>query len=71
MALTQGKIQLDGIRSRYTPGETDNDFPQSVAEAKEHIASIRRQKGLDGPEPTTSDLDALLVLYVVPLSSRQ
>lgn len=66
MALTPGQIQLGDIRSRYTTGDadgTDNDFPQSVGAAKEHIASIRRQKGLDGPDPTTtSDLDALLVL---------
>ncbi|KAJ4321823.1 hypothetical protein N0V84_005118 [Fusarium piperis] len=38
------------------------DCPKNTSEAKAHIAHIRREKGLDGPEVNTSDLDAALVL---------
>jgi hypothetical protein len=38
------------------------DIPSNEAEAREHIAQIRKAKGLDGPENNTSDLEAALTI---------
>ncbi|PVH69973.1 hypothetical protein DL98DRAFT_661395 [Cadophora sp. DSE1049] len=38
------------------------DIPQSELEVREHIAQIRKSKGLDGPEGNTLDLEAALIL---------
>jgi len=38
------------------------DIPKSKLEAEEHIAQIRKSKGLDGPEDNISDLEAALIL---------
>jgi len=40
------------------------DIPKSKLEAEEHIAQIRKSKGLDGPEDNISDLEAALILWV-------
>jgi hypothetical protein len=38
------------------------DIPSSEADAREHIAQIRKSKGLDGPESNTSDLESALIM---------
>jgi hypothetical protein len=36
------------------------DIPSTETNAEEHIARIRKSKGLDGPESNTSDLEEAL-----------
>ena len=38
------------------------EFPKSEAAAREHIARIRGEKGLETPNSNTSDLQAALVM---------
>jgi hypothetical protein len=38
------------------------DIPESVDAAKEHIARIRLEKGLDAPSNNASDLEAALIM---------
>jgi hypothetical protein len=38
------------------------DIPASETVAQEHIAQIRKSKGLDGPETNTSDLENALIM---------
>jgi len=38
------------------------DIPSTEAVAREHIAQVRRSKGLDGPESNTADLEAALIM---------
>jgi hypothetical protein len=40
------------------------DYPKDLVDAQKHIASIRRGKGLDGPNTNTSDLESALVMLV-------
>lgn len=40
------------------------DYPKDILDAQTHIASIRRGKGLDGPNTNTSDLESALVMLV-------
>ena len=40
----------------------DNDTPKSEAEARAHIAHVRKEKRLDEPDSNTSDLENALIM---------
>jgi hypothetical protein len=42
-------------------------LPQSTEEARTHIEQIRVEKGLDGPQSNTEDLEAALTMLVPPM----
>jgi hypothetical protein len=46
------------------PSADEDGIPVSEAAARIHIASIRSEKGLDGPKSNTADLQAALDVYV-------
>jgi len=43
-------------------GEEDDSIPQTEVEAQEHIAKIRKEKGLHGTDNNTADLEAALIV---------
>ena len=46
------------------PGEDLDRIPQSELEARTHIEQIRAEKGLNGTDSNTADLQAALIVYV-------
>ncbi|KAK4168246.1 hypothetical protein QBC43DRAFT_296909 [Cladorrhinum sp. PSN259] len=46
------------------------EFPRTTEEAREHIAQIRRRKGLEGPEDNSRDLEGALKLLSVQLYQK-
>jgi hypothetical protein len=42
--------------------ENDDSIPKTEADARKHIAKIRAEKGLDGTDSNTADLQAALMV---------
>lgn len=61
-------IPLANTKAREQTVEACNPtrgvIPQTKAEAQEHIARIREERGLDRPNKNTEDLEAALSLLV-------
>jgi hypothetical protein len=52
------------------PIDDEDAIPATEAAARLHISNIRAEKGLDGPESNSADLQAALIVYVCEAADR-
>lgn len=61
-AATEAQEQTAETRIEKDCNAKRTDIPRTEDEAREHIISIRADRGLDGPSKNTEDLEAALAV---------